>query len=74
MTARQNDTAVIDFGRSHAANLRFRQSGALSQGTAAGRTPIRFQVDGEDGVAVGANPFHEARLLEAAWIRRIRKA
>ena len=73
MTARQNDAAVVDFGRRHAGNLRFGQGGALSQGSAAGRAPVGFLVDGEDSVAVGANPLHEPRLLDGNGVRDIPK-
>jgi hypothetical protein len=65
MTARKDYAAVVDFGRRRAGNLRFGQGGALSQRSAAGRAPVGVLVDGEDSVAMGANPFHEPRLLEA---------
>ena len=73
MTARQNDAAVVDFGRRHAGNLRFGQGGALRQGSATGRAPVCFLVDGEDSVAMGADPLHEARLLETDAVSIIRK-
>ena len=73
MTARQNDAAVVDFGRRNAGNLWFGQGGALGQRSAAGRAPVGFLVDGEDSMAMGANPFHEARLPEAHGIRDVRK-
>jgi hypothetical protein len=74
MTARQNNAAVVDFGRRHAGNLRVGQGGALSQGSAAGRAPVGFLVDGEDSVAMGTNPFHEAKITRSAWDRITRKA
>ena len=75
MTARQNDAAMVDFGRRNARSLRFGQGGAFRQGTAAGRAPVGFLVDGKDSVAVGADLLHEARLLErhGAAISKSRK-
>ena len=65
VTARENNASVIDLGRRDSGNLRFGQGGALSQGSAAGRAPIGFLVNCEDGVAMGADALHEPRLLEA---------
>jgi hypothetical protein len=63
VTARQHDTAMIDFRRRGGGWDGGRKAGEFDEGSATGGAPVGFGLGGNDGVAMAAGAFHVSTIL-----------